>query len=153
MKSISLWQPWATLVAIEAKRYETRSWFTPYRGPLLIHAAKRFQMEERRLCLIHPFWEVLEQAGHKSTYDMPLGAYVAVAHLTEIIPTEVIRDSLSKQERAFGNYASGRYAWKLERVKAFPEPISARGYQGLWDPLEGLDEPMIRLITDLYGGK
>lgn len=41
----------------------------------------------------------------------------------------------------------------LERVKAFPEPISARGYQGLWDPLEGLDEPMIRLITDLYGGK
>ena len=39
MKAITLTQPWATLVAIGAKRIETRSWATKYRGPLLIHAA------------------------------------------------------------------------------------------------------------------
>lgn len=40
MKALSLWQPWASLVAIGAKTIETRSWSTSYRGPLAIHAAK-----------------------------------------------------------------------------------------------------------------
>ncbi len=28
MKAITLWQPWASLIAIGAKQYETRSWAT-----------------------------------------------------------------------------------------------------------------------------
>ena len=42
MKALTLTQPWASLVAIGAKRIETRSWSTPYRGLLAIHAAKGF---------------------------------------------------------------------------------------------------------------
>ena len=41
MKALSLWQPWASLVALRVKTIETRSWSTSYRGPLAIHAAKR----------------------------------------------------------------------------------------------------------------
>ena len=40
MKALTLTQPWATLVAMGAKRIETRSWTTNYRGPLAIHAGK-----------------------------------------------------------------------------------------------------------------
>ncbi len=39
MKAITVWQPWASLLAIGAKQYETRSWATKYRGPIAIHAA------------------------------------------------------------------------------------------------------------------
>lgn len=39
MKAITLWQPWASLLAHGAKKYETRSWATKYRGPIAIHAA------------------------------------------------------------------------------------------------------------------
>lgn len=46
MKTISLWQPWASAIAYGAKRVETRSWKTDYRGPLAIHAAKRFVFQE-----------------------------------------------------------------------------------------------------------
>ncbi|WP_371822846.1 hypothetical protein [Cohnella sp. LGH] len=28
MKAITVWQPWATLIALRLKRYETRSWST-----------------------------------------------------------------------------------------------------------------------------
>jgi hypothetical protein len=42
IKCISLWQPWASLVAVGAKRIETRGWATAYRGRLGIHAAKRW---------------------------------------------------------------------------------------------------------------
>lgn len=44
MKAISLWQPWASLIACGAKPFETRSWAPP-RGligqPIAIHAAKK----------------------------------------------------------------------------------------------------------------
>ena len=41
MKAITLWQPWASLLACGAKQYETRSWATNYRGPIAIHAASK----------------------------------------------------------------------------------------------------------------
>ena len=42
MKALTLTQPWATLIAVGAKRIETRSWGTSYRGRIAIHAAKGF---------------------------------------------------------------------------------------------------------------
>ncbi|PWJ51632.1 hypothetical protein [Faecalicatena contorta] len=39
MKAITLWQPWASLLACRVIEYETRSWAAKYRGPMAIHAA------------------------------------------------------------------------------------------------------------------
>src|SRR5262245_34476504 len=44
MKAISLWQPWASLIAIGTKTMETRDWAPPREylgGRIAIHAAKR----------------------------------------------------------------------------------------------------------------
>lgn len=44
MKAISLWQPWASLIACGVKVYETRSWPPPREligQPIAIHAAKK----------------------------------------------------------------------------------------------------------------
>lgn len=41
MKALTIWQPWASLIACGAKRYETRSWATKYRGAIAIHAATK----------------------------------------------------------------------------------------------------------------
>lgn len=44
MKAISLWQPWASLIACGAKIYETRDWAPPRNligQPIAIHAAKK----------------------------------------------------------------------------------------------------------------
>lgn len=40
MKAITIRQPWAGLIAVGEKVYETRSWPTKYRGPIAIHAGK-----------------------------------------------------------------------------------------------------------------
>lgn len=37
------------------------------------------------------------------------------------------------REYVFGDYTPGRYAWILEDVKQLPEPIPAKGHQGLWN--------------------
>ncbi len=59
MKCISLWQPWASLIVIGAKQFETRSWSTSYRGPLLIHAAQKWDLEQRETCINEPFSSAL----------------------------------------------------------------------------------------------
>ena len=38
--ALTMYQPWGSLLACEAKQYETRGWATKYRGWMLIHAGK-----------------------------------------------------------------------------------------------------------------
>lgn len=132
MKAISLWQPWATLVAIGAKEYETRSWYTKYRGLLAIHAAKKWDDVQRAYCQQEPFLSAIGEHG------LPLGAIVAVVKLVDVQKTDAIAKSIGKNERAFGNYLPDRYAWKLELVKRLEKPIPMNGAQGLFEVADDL---------------
>ena len=137
MKALTLWQPWASLVAVGAKAYETRSWDTPYRGELVIHAAQRSIEKELSTCLLPHFKQALhEWFGFEilgDVYRLPHGAGLAVVELVDIFPTEKVRDQLSESELAFGNYADGRFAWELELIHQFDDPVPQRGFQKLWD--------------------
>jgi len=136
MKAISLWQPWATLVVVGAKVYETRSWSTKP-GLLAVHAAKRFDKLQREICRDEPFREALGWAGY-SIDTLPLGALVGVVKVLDVRQTGAVLDSLSRKELAFGNYGPGRYAWKLEVVKCFQKPIPMAGMQWLWEVADDL---------------
>jgi hypothetical protein len=126
MRALSLTQPWATAVALEIKRWETRSWPTGFRGELCIHAAKGFPgwakefMQCKRISPMFP------------PMPPPLGAIVCVCEVTECRRTQDIREQLSEQEQLFGDYTDGRYAFKLENVRRLKAPVSARGALGLW---------------------
>ena len=132
MKVITLTQPWASLVALGAKRIETRSWTTSYRGPLYIHAAKGFPEDARELCFEEPFRTAL---GRLSPADLPRGAVLASAYLKHVLPVKVAQSCypLSEMEREFGDFSSGRFAWFLEDVVALAKPIPAKGSLGLWE--------------------
>lgn len=165
MKTITLTQPWATLVAIGAKKIETRSWSTSYRGPLAIHAAKGlgsvggkrafWRLEQSR-----PFSSVLRPADFPN-YDTypegyPFGAVVATCELESCLLISGWQNAMvsmewfheksqpipaeASQEYAFGDYTPGRYAWLLTNVRRLPEPIPAKGALSLWEwiPPEGV---------------
>lgn len=174
MRAITLTQPWASLVAIGAKRIETRNWATRYRGPLAIHAAAGLRPiggKKGLLDLIErePFWSVLREAfavqlggerhypgdAETITNELPYGAIVAVCDLVAIAridhydpwPDEYdprqrgpflnfgsTGEPLPDEpERSFGDYRVGRYAWKLDNIRALPEPVVVRGALGLWE--------------------
>jgi len=45
MKALTIRQPWAWAITHGYKKFENRTWQTSYRGPLLIHAGRRFDQE------------------------------------------------------------------------------------------------------------
>lgn len=129
---ITLHQPWASLIACGAKKYETRSWRINHRGDLAIHAAKRKMTQYER-----SLWE---KYGDGS--EPPLGAIVAVAQL-EGCPrmrtnlwgkakTLIAIDEQSSQELALGQWTVNRYAWRLENVRKLQNPLYCLGKRGIW---------------------
>lgn len=132
MRALSLWQPWATLVAIGAKRIETRHWRAP--GVLIgetfaIHAAKTTL--HLPLARQAPFADAL--GGH----GLALGAIIGTARLRacrDIDPALVaeLRQAGEHDELAFGNYEHGRVAWILEDPRALTVPVPWKGAQGVF---------------------
>lgn len=153
MKALSLWQPWASLVAFGEKKIETRPWSTQYCGLLAIHAAKRLEREQAFLLAQEPFRTALHRNGVFLPSEMVRGAIIAICLLTrcERITPEFAQ-SLSRQEIAFGDFTPGRYAWILRNVVALPEPVICPGHQRLWywsERIIGPNPNMVRETIEL----
>lgn len=140
MKAISLWQPWASLVALGEKKWETRCRPFSHRGPIAIHAAKN-----KDAAILYgrcdPYKSALARHGIVDWCELPLGVIVAVADLTEVVTTtEWLRkycktptDRKADKEYCFGDYAPDRFAWHLENVRRLETPIPFRGGQFIFE--------------------
>lgn len=76
MKAITVWQPWATLLATGQKHNETRSWKTSYRGEILIHAAKT---DHSGILLHIPMEELKHFQDAGVVNKLPTGAIIGKA--------------------------------------------------------------------------
>jgi len=130
-KTLSLLQPWASLVVMGMKTIETRSWQTAHRGPLLIHAS--LGRKGKILTTEPPFSKYIPD------FDaLPFGAIIGEVQLDDILPVEMLFYSdaklaaLTLEEKAFGDYTKGRYAWLLSEPVMFDEPIPVKGGLGIW---------------------
>ena len=101
---LTVWQPWATLLALGVKRVETRPWSASYRGPVVIHAAARPPDDFLRLGpggfgaeVVSDEYLVNEMADgsfrlldlcNEESWRLPLGAVVGVAELVDVLPVE-----------------------------------------------------------------
>lgn len=161
MKAISLWQPWASAIAVGAKSIETRHWSTHHRGPIAIHAAKRRVPQE--LIHIHSHWNwqgamrpLRWSFGNRFNDDMNalgFGVLVAVCDLVDCRPTDSFTqaeldsrrrpngetsDSYDWTERQMGDFALGRFGWVLENIRRLSQPIHFVGKQGLFNVPDAL---------------
>jgi len=139
MKALTLWEPWASLVAVEEKKVETRIWATKYRGPLAIHAAKKSPPEwlgasrngdyfQERLALIEK-----KYGWENGWWKQTAGNVLCIVNLVAVECTELVRVDLGEQEILFGNYDHGRYALFFEMIERFETPIPAKGNRLLWE--------------------
>lgn len=142
MKALSLHQPWASLVMLGAKRFETRSWRTHYRGPLLIHACKRIPPAAQRLPRIEPFKTTLAPIlPDGNVWRLPRGCLLGIVEVVGCLSTEAASKQIymgwnqeeADPEAAFGNFSPERWAWELRVLQRFEIPIPMAGHLRLWD--------------------
>lgn len=135
MKALSLWQPWATLVAIGAKRVETRSWSTAHRGPLAIVSTAITKKSILSVYMMYPtIRRALRDAGYSPADSLPDGVVLATVDLVDCV--EMTADNMpspDSDEFTFGDYRIGRFMWKLDNFLLLAAPIPARGRQMLWE--------------------
>ena len=145
MQAISLWQPWAQLVAKGWKQIETRSWPPPGQRigqRIAIHAAKRkvktkdLNPEEFDMSVeaLNPGWRAF----------IPYGALVCTVRLVgaeqvdagqyniPLLPASGPQARRTAFERTFGDYSPGRWMWKLSDLRII-EPVPYRGQRGMFE--------------------
>jgi hypothetical protein len=143
MKAISLWQPFASAIPAGLKHYETRSFEYPkalHGQRIAIQAALK---DDKKMW---KWWcEAVVGCAHRQShfaalgiksYDqLPRGAIVATAILSGCVPTWKVSESWApdEEERLWGDYATGRFAWVLTGVMWVKPAIPFKGRQGWFD--------------------
>ena len=122
MKTITLKQPWATLVAEGIKKYEFRSWKTNYRGKVLIHAG----------CGVDN--EALKKFSDLG-FEFPARKIIAIVEITDCIKVDNKFNEKIKLEKniAYGTKQRSGYAWKLENVKKIECNQTINGKLSFWE--------------------
>lgn len=151
MKALSLWQPYASLIACGAKPFETRdrapSWHLIGKR-IAIHAAKRRPTRLGAMALDN--LGVADALGRADWCDgLPYGVVVCTAVLRGAYRTAswahhagapVAVDAVAGPTPPlaaiptdlWGDYSPGRWCWHLVDVVALDPPVLATGRQGLF---------------------
>lgn len=135
MKALFLIQPYATLIMLGYKQYETRSWQTNHRGTLAIHASASKPAWAREVAENDPHIKAA-LTKHGLSFDMlPRGVLLGTVGVSRMNPIDKqFISQLSSLEFACGDYSMpGRYAWELYQPLALPEPLACRGALSVWE--------------------
>lgn len=139
MKALTICQPFAQLIVTPfallpegevQKRVENRTWYTAYRGPLVIHAGKSRQWlepDEDR-----PGFEMCGMEIAK----MPFGAIVGLCSLVECMSKAKILALPNDSPLAWAKthrHTEGPICFVLDNIIRLPTPIPYTGAQGLFD--------------------
>jgi len=151
VRALTLYEPWATLMAHGLKRFEFRTWVPTREGkrldefPLAIHAGKTISDPAMSEPVIQA---ALAGLGIRSANDFRLGHVIGMAwvaksyHLSDLrrsgaacggetAPTKSVMNPIDELAcKGLDNNACG---WHLVEAAALIYPLPARGYQGLWD--------------------
>ncbi len=122
MKTITLKQPWASLVANGYKKYEFRSWKTKYRGDILIHAGKGIDKDA-----------IEKVTGLNLEY--PSSKILAIVTIEDCIQLdkEINKKICAENPLVYGNKNRSGFAWKLSNIRKVNCNQEVSGKQGFWN--------------------
>ncbi len=137
MKAWTLREPWASLVVLGEKKWETRSRpnYKVVGERVAVHASKKFVkalLDEDSGIFRDDFFNA-SLAKYDIDPDMfALGSVIGFVTVKSCLPVEKIRNFLDDQQRAFGDWADGRYCFQLADPQMI-EPVPAKGMLCVWE--------------------
>jgi hypothetical protein len=143
--ALTVWQPWATLIAIGAKPFEFRRWAAPrayWNKRIAIHAGARPVKPAEIVDLLYRLQQGNLETGLDPDKAIPLLEQVRQAPkmlpLSHVLATAVLGKPLNPEEaRARFAPDSDRgehhnHAWPLTDIRPLEPPQPASGLQGFW---------------------
>ena len=130
MKALTLTQPWATLVILGVKGWETRSWKPgglAIGERIAIHAAKSWTRDDIDFAFDMASRDILPRVP---SIELPRGAVLGTVTFTGYRPTAGMEPG--EIEALVGDFTPGRWAWGLADPHEYAHPIPARGALGIW---------------------
>src|SRR5258708_4725138 len=103
---LSIKQPWAWAIASGRKKVENRSWSTPYRGTVYIHASRTLNRQAVD-------W-LRREFRLKTPTDLTCGAVVAVAEIADVVT--------GRRAKRFGKWFEGPFGFVLKNVRPLRAP-------------------------------
>jgi hypothetical protein len=116
MKALTVRQPWADLIVAGVKDVENRSWRTHYRGPLVIHSARRRPTPADV--------EMAEAIGGPLPFTEWLDLGRVIGRVTLL---DCVRDSTSPWAE------EGAWHWLLDNPVSMVALNVVQGRLGLWE--------------------
>ena len=136
LRVLTLWQPWASLMAWGEKEVETRGRkITKGRHWVAIHASAR-KCQQADCANDSHLMEALRRHGYANPHtitpwELPLGKILAVVWFCPALQAELMARIISDKEKSFGGYAPGRWTWRASGLQVLRQPIPWKGGQGL----------------------
>ena len=145
MWALTLWQPWATLIAMGIKLIETRVWRPPARvlhKPMAIHAGMTIA-DDKTIGGTQVEAKIIELLGVEWRAIIPTGAVVATAVVTNgyktagFINNGYVRVLDGKRyakvkHDPYGDFSDERWLWMLKDIRPMDPPFKVAGRLGLW---------------------
>lgn len=123
MKALSIKNPWASLIINGYKEYEFRTWKTKYRGKILIHSSLGIEKN-----VLNKFKDY--------SLDYNNGYIIGEATLSDciLVTDEFYHELLNIDSTVYKlSTHEMKYAWKLENIIKYENPIKVKGNLGLWN--------------------
>lgn len=126
MQALTVRRYWAWAIAAGHKRVENRTWATPHRGPLAIHAARPQSADETDR-------QELIALGLDPPDDPTASAVVAIVNLVDCIRFQPQARSFWPDDLDGDRFATGPVCWLLDCARRLAAPVPCGGRQGPWD--------------------
>lgn len=137
MRSLSIKQPWAALIAHGIKDIENRTWRTHFRGKIYIHAsAKDFGSLSQ--ALNQDQWsKTIEKWDSDYFPNRPLSAIIGEVEIVDCVqdhPSIWAEASFEPIDESEGYKQKPIYNWVLSNAKLYDKPIlNVKGKLSLWE--------------------
>ena len=131
MKTLSIRQPWASLIVKGFKDVENRSWRTPIRGEIAIHAsASKTEDDWEDAVITASMIQTITFSEAEKWIIESIGEFDKLPRGL-IIGTVEIADC--KRERRSLWHFNDNWGFYLQNPKELKKPILAKGKLGFWD--------------------
>ncbi len=123
MKALTLRPAWAWAVIFGGKNIENRSWYTAYRGPLVIHAGSSHGPHGE-----DDVEKIEEISGLVMPDEIDMRAAIG---LVELVHVEHCAPYVQACDSPWA--AQGGFHWTFENPRAFSHPVDYKGSLRLWE--------------------